>query len=57
MSEPLNNPAVDANSLETSVMKLWQEFLARYFDGGQHDVGAVGLLRLRGQSRRQSQRE
>ena len=41
MSEPLNNPAVDANSLETSVMKLWQEFLARYFDGGQHDVGAV----------------
>lgn len=41
MSEPLNNPAVDASAVETSVMKLWQEFLARYFDGGQHDVGAV----------------
>ena len=41
MSNPLTNPAVDANALETSVMKLWQEFLARYFDGGQHDVGAV----------------
>jgi len=37
----LNNGPVDANSLETSVMKLWQEFLARYFDGGQHGVGAV----------------
>jgi hypothetical protein len=38
---PLTNNAVDANALESSVMKLWQEFLARYFDGGKHDVGAV----------------
>jgi len=41
MSEPLTNPSVDANAVETSVMKLCQEFLSRYFDGGQHDVGAV----------------
>ena len=38
---PLTNNAVDANALESSVLKLWQEFLARYFDGGAHDVGAV----------------
>jgi hypothetical protein len=38
---PLNNGPVDANALETSVMKLWQEFLARYFDGGTHNVGAA----------------
>jgi hypothetical protein len=43
---PLTNPAVDANALETSVMKLWQEFLARYFDGGQHDVGAVANVQF-----------
>jgi hypothetical protein len=42
----LTNPAVDANALETSVMKLWQEFLARYFDGGQHDVGAVANVQF-----------
>ena len=38
---PLTNNAVDANALESSVMKLWQEFLAQYFDGGKHDVGAT----------------
>jgi len=38
---PLNNGPVNANALETSVMKLWQEFLAQYFDGGKHDVGAT----------------
>jgi hypothetical protein len=41
MGAPLTNGPVDANELETSVMKLWQEFLARYFDGGTHDVGAT----------------
>lgn len=46
MSNPLTNPAVDANALETSVMKLWQEFLAQYFDGGQHNVGAVGNVQF-----------
>jgi hypothetical protein len=43
---PLTNNAVDANALESSVMKLWQEFLARYFDGGKHDVGAVPLVQF-----------
>ncbi len=38
---PLTNPAVNANALETSVMKLWQEFLSQYFDGGKHAVGAT----------------
>jgi len=37
---PLTNDAVNANALESSVMKLWQEFLSQYFDGGKHDVGA-----------------
>jgi hypothetical protein len=43
---PLINNAVSANALETSVMKLWQEFLARYFDGGKHDVGATPLVQF-----------
>jgi len=38
---PLTNPAVNANAVESSVMKLMQEFLARYFDGGVHAVGAT----------------
>src|ERR1017187_8930061 len=38
---PLTNNAVNANALESSVMKLMQEFLAAYFDGGKHDVGAT----------------
>ena len=38
---PLTNPAVNANALESSAMKLMQEFLARYFDGGVHAVGAT----------------
>ena len=38
---PLINDAVNANALESSVMKLWQEFLSQYFDGGKHDVGAT----------------
>jgi hypothetical protein len=38
---PLINNAISANALESLVMKLWQEFLARYFDGGKHDAGAV----------------
>ena len=38
---PLNSGPVNANALETSVMKLMQEFLARYFDGGKHDLGAT----------------
>ena len=38
---PLTNDAVNANALETSVMKLMQEFLSQYFDGGKHDVGAT----------------
>ena len=38
---PLTNDAVNANALESSVMKLMQEFLAQYFDGGKHDVGAT----------------
>jgi hypothetical protein len=38
---PLTNDAVNANALETSVMKLMQEFLSRYFDGGKHDLGAT----------------
>jgi len=38
---PLTNDAVNANALETSVMKLMQEFLAQYFDGGKHDLGAT----------------
>lgn len=38
---PLTNDAVNANALESSVMKLWQEFLSQYFDGGKHDVGAT----------------
>jgi len=46
MSNPLENGPVDANALETSVMKLWQEFLARYFDGGQHNVGAVANVQF-----------
>ena len=37
----MTNNAVDANALESSVLKLWQEFLADYFDEGAHDVGAV----------------
>jgi len=46
MMTPLNNRSVDANALETSVMKLWQEFLARYFDGGEHNVGAVANVQF-----------
>ncbi len=38
---PLNSGPVNANALETSVMKLMQEFLSRYFDGGKHDLGAT----------------
>jgi len=38
---PLTNNAVNANALETSMMKLMQEFLSRYFDGGKHDLGAT----------------
>ena len=38
---PLTNPAVNANALESSAMKLMQEFLAHYFDGGVHAVGAT----------------
>jgi hypothetical protein len=38
---PLTNDAVNANALETSVMKLMQEFLAQYFNGGKHDLGAT----------------
>jgi hypothetical protein len=43
---PLTNDAVNANALETSVMKLWQEFLAQYFDGGKHDVGATPQIQF-----------
>jgi hypothetical protein len=38
---PLSNPVVNANGLETTVMALWQEFLAQYFDGNPHAVGAA----------------
>ena len=38
---PLNSGPVNANALETSVMKLMQEFLSRYFDGGKHYLGAT----------------
>jgi len=38
---PLTNDAVNANALESSVMKLMQEFLAQYFDGCKHDLGAT----------------
>ena len=38
---PLTKPKVDANALETSVLALWQEFLARYFDGRPHAIGAT----------------
>ena len=43
---PLSNSPVDANGLETSVLRLWQEFLARYFDGGLHAVGAVASVQF-----------
>jgi hypothetical protein len=36
---PLNSPAVDSLQLEASVMKLWNEFLLRWFDGAAHTVG------------------
>ena len=43
---PLSNSPVDANALETSMLRLWQEFLARYFDGGLHAVGAVASVQF-----------
>ncbi len=35
----LNNPAVAALDLEKSTLKLWEEYLKSFFDGGKHDVG------------------
>ena len=40
----LTSPAVSANALETTVMDLWQEFLAQYFDGNPHTVGATAAV-------------
>ncbi|MGA3265480.1 MAG: hypothetical protein ABSE16_01505 [Verrucomicrobiota bacterium] len=37
---PLTNPAVSAMALEKTTLALMQEFLANYFDGQPHDVGA-----------------
>ncbi len=38
----LNAAAVDALALEESVMKLFEEWLRGFFDGGTHVIGAAG---------------
>lgn len=38
---PLTNDAISLTKLEESSMKLWNEFLCGYFDGGTHEIGGV----------------
>ena len=42
----MNAGPVNVMALETSVLRLWAEFLGGFFDGAEHQVGDGGVVRF-----------